>query len=449
MSSLAASNPPTPHRRVSVRFSVKENDSLSSLISFLIGILCFVRLQAIGVVYVSEIALAGLLPFLLISRGHLLRNPTVLTFLGLIGLWLFAQILSDITHETDFFNYARGWANIAVFLVNLCALYLLLHGSRRRFVLFALGLALGGILGSWIMPLEYFEMRQWNQWKFGIGEGVALLAVLAGLWHPIRRNAVLATLPLLAVSAYSLAVGYRSMFAVALIASLALLAQSLMRRAPSLSRAKSAFPAIGLLAGSLLAGLGSIEIYKLAATKGYLNESSRQVYETQAQGELGLLVGGRSSVFVSIPMILDSPILGYGSKTEEIDYATSSLSLRDYGYLVNPEAVPRRSVSHSMILGTWMEAGIGGVFFWICFVLLIVVTLGNLYLAREPLSLLIFYLGFSQLWHMAFSPFAGAHRLTTAFTFCLFAVALQVLGKSRSAISGVVPPVSHGQATNL
>ena len=251
--------------------------------------------------------MAGLLPFLLITRSHMLRNPAALAFLGLIGLWLSAQILTDIVHETDFLDYARGWANIAVFMVDACALCLLMQGSRRRFVLFTLGLALGKLLSFWLAP---YASADNYPWKFGIGHSVALLAVLAGLWRPIRWNPILATAPLLAVAAYSLAVGFRSMFACALLASLALLAQGLLRLSPRGSRVKPAFLVTGWLAGCLLAALGVLELYKLAASEGYLNEASTETFEFQKQGDWGVLIGGRTSIFSSIPAILDSPILG-------------------------------------------------------------------------------------------------------------------------------------------
>ena len=426
---------------------MREGQNRLSLISFLIGILCFLRFQVVGEVYVSEILLAGLLPFLLITRNHLLRNPTALAFLGLIGLWLSAQILTDIVRETDFLDYSRGWANIAAFMVNACALYLLLQGSRRRFVLFALGLALGKLLSFWLAPTLFADTYPW---KFGIGNGVALLAVLAGLWRPIRWNPILATAPLLAVGAYSLVVGFRSMFACALLASLALFAQGLLCLSPRGSRVKPAFLVTGWLACSLLAGLGVLELYKLAASEGYMDEVSTATFALQNQGDLGVLIGGRIAVFSSIPAILDSPILGHGSKAKDPYYAGLILEGRNYGYeigmgLHHSYQYESRIPTHSMLLGTWVQAGIGGVFFWICFALLIVATLANLGAAREPLSLLIFYLGFAQLWHIPFSPFAGEHRLMTAFTLCLFVAARQVLRNSGSAISGVAPPVPHGK----
>ncbi len=443
MSGWATPSPAKPsalHGKARVGFSVREGQSLRNLISFLVGILCFVRFQVIGEVYVSEVLLAGLLPFLLTTRGHLLRNPTVLAFVGLIGLWLFAQVLTDVVRETDFFDYARGWANIVVFLVNACALYLLLYGSRRRFVLFAFGLALGKLLSYWLTPSIFAEA---HPWKFGSAQGIVLLAILVPLWRPIKWSPMLATAPLLAVGIYSLIVGFRSMFACALIASLSLLAQRFFCRSPRPLRVNPPFLAIGLLAGTLLAALGTLELFELSVSKGYVDEQTAQTFEFQSQGQFGILAGGRSGLFAAIPAILDSPILGHGSKAKSAYYAARIMDARDYGYMVHM-SVPLHGdliPSHSMLFGTWVEAGIGGIFFWIWFALLIVAVLANLCVAREPLSLLIFYLGFTQLWHIPFSHFGGDQRLTTAFVLCLLVVVRQVLRNSRSALSGAVPLV--------
>ncbi|MCY3793950.1 MAG: hypothetical protein OXG51_06185, partial [Gammaproteobacteria bacterium] len=403
------------------------------------GAFCWAHFEAIGQVYLSELALAGLLPFLLLLRGRLLRSRTVFLTLALIGLWLGGQIATDIVRETPFYDYARGWANIALFLVVVCSPYLLLHGSRRRFVLFALGLALGQILTPWLAPSPYAEEYPW---KFGISQGAALLAVLAPLWRPIRRFPVFALAPLLAISAYSLVTGFRSLFACGLIAALYVVAQRSLPHRPSDSKPKPSFPAImGLFALSLLAGLATLQIYHYSAREGWMDERSLRVFERQSQGGLGILPGGRTAMFASVPAILDSPIIGHGSKAKNPKLATRALDARRWGY----EAIPSSSSythlipSHSMLFGAWVEAGVLGIFFWIWFLLLIAMVLAGLFRHREPLSLLIFYLGASYLWHIPFSPFGGGVRLTTAFTLCLFIVAWQVLrhaAKQRTAPTG-------------
>ncbi len=406
---------------------IGENGDWRDMALFLIGALCQVHFNVGGQIYPSELALIGLLPFLLSDRGHLLRARVVRTCMALTGLWLGGQVATDIIRGTDFYDYARGWMNIAIYLGVTCSLYLLLHGSRRRFILFALGLALGQFLIPWIAPSGFTEDYPW---KFGIGLGVALFAVLAGLWHPVRRFPALAVLPLLAVAAYSLTTGFRSLFGCALISAIFMMAQQLLPRRPSGARRTHLFlPVAGFGAACMLLGLGSLEIYEYAAEKGYMDERSTATFEKQSQGDFGVLLGGRNAIFSSGPAIADSPIVGHGSKAKNPYYATRVMDMANYGY---EPALPQNwqtgvIPTHSALLGAWVEAGILGVFFWIWFSLLIIAVLAILCRAREPLSLLIFYMGILQLWHNFTSPFGGDHRLKAAFTLCLFMVVWQVL----------------------
>lgn len=406
------------------------------------------RFDLVGEVYLSELLLAGLLPFLLLSRGGLRRCRPLIPFLVLGGAWLAAQVAADIVRESDLYDFARGWANIVVFLVDACSLYLLLHGSRGRFVLFALGLALGKILVPWLAPTEYSGEFPW---KFGVGPGIALLAALAGLWRPLAWNRLLAVTPLLAVGAYSLFVGSRLLFGCALLASVFTLAQPLLLRWFGGGGGKPAIqPIILFLAVALPVSLASVEIYRYAGA-GYLDERSQMIFERQSQGDFGILLAGRPNFFASIPAILDSPVLGHGSKAKDPNLAYRILDARSYGYEVPlmPTWHTNLIPTHSMLFGAWVEAGVLGGLFWIWSFLLAAAVLANLCLSREPLSPLIFYLGILQLWNIIFSPFGGDARLTTAFTFCLLIVVRQVLRKRaaghRAPIGGPGPQSPGGR----
>ena len=406
------------------------------MLAFLVGASHWARFDVIGQIYLSELALAGLLPFLLMSRGRELWSRTCRTFLGLAGLWLVGQVATDIIRETDFRDYARGWANIAFFVVNFCALYLLLHGSRRRFVLFALGLAIGGFLSYWLTPGLYAAEYPW---KFGLGNGTALLAILVALWRPLGRVPILALAPLLAVSAYSLLMGFRSMFAFGLLTSLYVLAQRWLARRPSAAPSTLASRSTAtFLVGALLAGLATLEAYDYAAREGYLDERSLGIYERQSQGELGILPGGRLALFAAIPAIFDSPIVGHGSKAKNPEYVSRILDARLYGYEASlmPSWDTGLIPSHSMLFGAWVEAGLLGAFFWAWVALLTFGALAHLLRAQEPLSPLIAYAGISQLWHILFSPFGGDMRLTTAFAVVLVIVTWKVhrAGTSRRPV---------------
>ena len=397
-----------------------------ALVAFVTPTLVWMEFSAVGRIFVPELVLIGLLPFLLMTRGRMLADPLPRTFLVLAALWLASQVLTDLVRETDFRDYSRGWAKIAFTAANFCSLYMLLHGSRRRIVLFALGLAVGGFLSFLLNPSAFAED---HPWKFGIGPPAALLAALASLWPPIRRVPFLPALPLLAVGAYSMAVGFRSLAGIALLASIYLLVQQIAGRrhrrpvAPSPGRALLFFAAGVALTAVVL------KVYEQAAARGYVSERARWTYERQDSGSFGILLGGRSEIYASARAVVDSPFIGHGSWARDAGYAARVLELRLLGYdlhsstRLDSDLIP----THSHLMGGWVEAGILGAVFWLWVLLLVFRVLSNLYLIREPLGPLIAFIGIMMLWDVVFSPFGAERRLTLPFDVVLMMFAWDVL----------------------
>ena len=397
-----------------------------ALAAFITPTLIWMEFSVVGRVFVPELILIGLLPFLLMTRGRLLADPLPRTFLMLAALWLASQVLTDLIRETDFRDYSRGQAKIVFTAANFCALYLLLYGSRRRLVLFALGLAVGGYLSFRLNPSIFTEA---HPWKFGVGPTAALLAALIPLWPPIRRVPFLPALPLLAVSAYSMTVGFRSMAGIALLASLYVLAQQIagrQRRMPvvfPLGRTLLFVAAVTALTAAVLA------LYEQAATRGYLGEHARWTHERQDSGSFGVLLGGRSEIYTAARAVMDSPIIGHGSWAKDAGHAARFLELRLLGYDLRPlsrlgsDLIP----THSHLMGGWVEAGILGAVFWLWVLLLTFRVLSSLYLVREPLGPLIAFVGFVILWDVVFSPFGAERRLTVSFNVVLMMFAWDVL----------------------
>ncbi|MGI9421074.1 MAG: hypothetical protein ACR2RA_24885, partial [Geminicoccaceae bacterium] len=71
-----------------------------------------VEVPGLGTIYLAELCLIGLLPFLVVLRGRMLQSRA-LAFILLMGLVYFAaQVLTDVIRETPFADYARGWSRI-------------------------------------------------------------------------------------------------------------------------------------------------------------------------------------------------------------------------------------------------------------------------------------------------------------------------------------------------
>ncbi len=97
----------------------------------------------------------------------------------LLSVWLAGQIVTDLIRHIPFEDYIRGWAKIGITIINFSAVFILTFGNRRRIVLYAIGLALGGILGYYFNPNIYAEDYPW---KFGVGESLTWLTYYHCLW---------------------------------------------------------------------------------------------------------------------------------------------------------------------------------------------------------------------------------------------------------------------------
>ncbi|MDH3662340.1 MAG: hypothetical protein OEU92_20315, partial [Alphaproteobacteria bacterium] len=175
-----------------------------------------------------------------------------------------------------------------------------------------------------------------------------------------------------------------------------------------------------LVIGAMLfvTSFGALKLYGYAAESGMLGEKSRQKYETQsALGDLGILLGGRSESLVTVQAIQDSPLIGHGSWAKDRYYAElRQLMLYRLGF-VNRFIEPENDLipTHSHLLGSWVEAGVGGALFWIGILGLVIAALRRLYASDDPLRPYLVFLMFLFIWDILFSPFGAQRRLTNGF----------------------------------
>ena len=120
-------------------------DSLDVLV-FLIPCLQFIHIKLIGVLDGSD--LLFLVAFLYLGfRGEIrIGTPIARIFMVLCSLWLASQIVTDVVRHSAFVDYARGWSDIGMTLVNVAVLCTLMYGRWRRIVLFGWGMVAGGLL---------------------------------------------------------------------------------------------------------------------------------------------------------------------------------------------------------------------------------------------------------------------------------------------------------------
>ena len=378
-----------------------------------IPLFIWVEFSLVGRLFLPELLLLALLPFLLMTRGRMLATPVARRMIALGLLWLAAQIVTDVTRGSEFANYARGWAKIGLTVTNFMTLFMLLYGRRRRINMFAAGVALGGRLTFAIVPSE-FALDQ--PWKFGVGVPMTILATLAAQSRWVRRSWLGPALLMALIGLVGIYLGSRSLGAVTLLAAMYVLLQAVIgrhRRNPvgfSLGRTVL-FLGLGLVgASAVLSG------YQFVASQGMLGEDARQRYEQQALGAFGILLGGRTEIYASSRAILDSPWLGHGSWARNPYYSGLLLDLESYGYEISYTAAESdRIPTHSHLFGAWVEAGIVGAIFWLWVLWLVVRVLSNLYVVREPLTPLVAFVGILVLWDTLFSPYGADRRIIVPF----------------------------------
>lgn len=401
------------------------------VIALLVPVTQFIQFNMVGRLFMPDVLLACMLPILFYAHGQRLRSGLPMIFILLTFLWLFGQVATDIVRATVFQDYARGWAKIAFTLVNFCALYLLLYGHRRRLILFAIGLAAGGLIRYFVIPNMYAEGLPW---KFGYGEPTTWFLVLlaAAVVSHKRLGPFVASGILVGAAALNIFMGFRSLGGICFLAACFLFVQTRWGQRLAGIRTK---PRQVVLIGIVLviAGVGVFQMYDYTARSGLLGEDAQEKYESQAFGEYGLLVGGRVEMLVSSRAILDSPFLGRGSWAKDYEYSSLLNELkRQAGYVTGAEDEEGLIPTHSHLLGAWVEAGLLGAVFWAWVLSLPIRVLLRPNSVMNRLTPLMAFFAFLLIWDIFFSPYGAERRFMTPY----YAVIMMTcLGAYRGAFS--------------
>lgn len=396
-------------------------DVLWNSFACLIPMLMFIEVELVGRLFLSEILLLCMLPFLLIERGRLLLTPLPRKLL-LLGLaWLLSQILTDIIRGTPFEDWSRGWSKIVFLLLNFSAIYLYLDGKENRFLLFALGIALGQILTYFFNPNIYAEAFSW---KFGYGSAITLLAVLASQIRVFEGRKLLSSGIIMGAGILNFYMGFRSLGLICFLAGGFVLVKQLNRFGPKKMK-HSTVAMLVLLGGFSIYSI--MALYDYGASEGWLGNEAYEKYLMQSSGDVGILLGGRGEIFSSAQAVIDSPIIGHGSWAKDLKYLDIMMyALRQQGYEIQGESESDLIPSHSYIMGAWVEAGFVGAIIWFWALMLTARALIASHGANSALVPLIVFIAFNLLWDIPFSPFGSEGRLYAAYNLSLmmFAVTL-------------------------
>jgi len=385
---------------------------LLNFVAFAAPLMHFLEVQFIGRLFLTEILLLTMLPFLLVLRGKLLQKRIILGFLLFGLLWLLAQIFSDIFRLSSPDDYLRGWAKIVFFLLNFCALYIVLYDSKKRIMLWILGWALGSFLTYFINPGLYALS---HPWKFGYGSAVNTLIILLTVYLLIRHKAVnLSLLVIFFLGLANIYLGFRSAGGILLISGIYLLIFLKHKQILFNMSFKKYFVLLLIFVSSIWI---VYESYSHLAKSGYLGDDQQSKLESQAYGDYGLLIGGRTEILVSTRAILDSPIVGYGSWAKDCNYSSLLTELsQTLGYAVRGEQEDCLIPMHSYLFGAWVESGIVGGLFWLSTVFYLVKILTQPWRIPDAYSPIVVTTIMFFLWAIMFSPFGAQVRISVAFS---------------------------------
>lgn len=381
--------------------------SVGEAFAIIVPLLQVVELQMAGLLLASDLALIAALPIALIRHPDRLRQKPVPTVLTLGVIWLLAQIVTDLARNSAPEDYFRGWIKICFVLVNFTVVWLVICSTRRRFVLYGVGLAIGTIVSFYIHPSEDAIS---SPWKFGLGGSITMLvAMFAGQFKNYRYLGIV--LPFSVLAIVHVFKDFRIMAVICFIVPI----YSLFLM--SARREKLGHVRLAMLALMIAGGIGGFGlVYAHYAKLGVFGKYAQDKQEAQS-GAGGMLLGGRSEILASSQAILDSPLLGHGSWARDSRYAAilderrAALGYKRFqGGGRKDDLIP----THSYLFGSWVEAGLAGGIFWLFMLGYTVYAVFDAS-GAEPLLPLFAFLGLMLTWDTLFSPLGTPTRFVAPF----------------------------------
>ena len=366
--------------------------------TFLCGATASINLNIVGEVYLAELLLIVLALGILVFRNaaDVIASHSLHMFVFFGVVMLAGYMITDIVTGTAPSQYLRGWGRVGLLVTNVVCLIMVAGQGRRYIWWFIFGMGVGGITKL------VFSGVPIATWKLGYGEYVSFVILAMAVLLP-RRIAILL---LIGFGILNIALDYRNFAAVYLLVAAIIWARGTGR---SLST-KNLKNYIAVASVVTLAIIVLITGFVLTEEEfGGRRENSN--------------VGRWAGIIVSLRAIADSPVIGYGSWTENEEYA--KMLREEQAKRLDRDRARRLQAhqtklfrSHSQILQAWVEAGIFGAAFFLYYAFRLLQGakryIIDLPIDRyAPINLYLVILG---TWHLIASPFGGDQRILIAIT---------------------------------
>jgi len=414
---------------------------------FLLGLFYLTQINVIGYLGISELACYFFAPYLLVKHRQLLAKWGMLPFIYLSALWGVFALISCVWNENPWFSILKGFAPAYTFFAEGVCVFCLLHDSPLRLKWGILGMTL-----SWFLSIFVFQTGSSSAvaeitgvsaleavvdyklfWVMLVHLVTSLPIRLAFLHIPLSVSLILTG----GAAIFSVLQGGRSAFAMRLVTMyLLILGNKLKSRRPQALKVNIVL----LMAGLLICSVISKNIYVYLARHNYLKAEEIEKYEKQSSHGTTttvtkLLMGGRGGTIAGVLIAAKTPILGRGyrpiDRNEEYLAFVEKYSSDDEELKRIREAYRKGYIelpSHSHIVEGWIQAGFGGLIFWLYILwVLIKAVKNNLFIVPEWFGYLAVILP-TVFWDIFFSPIAKRVELSVVIVCCLM---LNRLGEMR------------------
>ena len=376
-----------------------------------------IKVRYVGTFAVGELLVFASTPF--VGWRAFLANPGMRRLLGLAFLWLVGVLVSDVYNQTPLLDALKGCFNVLFLIALMPFSYWILSDSLHRILYFWGGYSLSALVNFFFFfapTLESrFDFEVWRVYAFW-----PLFAFLASfLYYKGWRKTGMVVAQGFAF--WTLFQSSRNVFLCMTVATAVLLYLAMSEGRETVERmALYGRKRFLLFVVGVLAIVFAAFFYERGAERGVFGEAVQNKYLMQKHADIGL-ASGRVDFVMSLLLIRDNPLVGYGSYAKDKD-GFRDRYLYEHGYAVRKAKGEELLPGHSYILGAWVYAGVLGVFFFVFALRQIWSMLSGGSMLHEPaLAALLLYVSLQYAWNILFSPFADR------FPYLMFLIPVLVL----------------------